>query len=144
MVGTSCESVHAALVDAGALAAWLPPAGMAGALERFDPHPGGSYRMVLTYPAGSAPRGKSSPDTDVVEVRFIDVVPGARVVQAVDFVSEDPAYAGTMITTWELPPVAGGTRVDIRADNVPDAISAEDHAAGTVSSLAQLAAHLDG
>src|SRR5205807_9579919 len=57
------------------------------------------------------------------------------VVQAVDFVSDDPAYAGTMTLTWAVIAVEAGTRVDIVAEDVPDGISAEDHAAGLASSL---------
>jgi uncharacterized protein YndB with AHSA1/START domain len=57
------------------------------------------------------------------------------------------------LTAWLLPPGdmhgrferfdarPGG--VDIRADDVPDGISADDHAAGLSSSLAQLAAYLE-
>jgi uncharacterized protein YndB with AHSA1/START domain len=138
------EEVYAALVDPEALVAWLPPGGMTGTFERFDPRPGGSYRMVLTYPDGSVSPGKATAETDIVEARFVDLVPNVRVVQAVDFVSDDPAYAGTMTMTWEVTPVDGGTRVDITADNVPDGISAEDHAAGMVSSLAKLAEYLEG
>ena len=63
-------------------------------------------------------------------------------VQAVDFVSDEPGYAGTMTMTWAVAPVENGTRVEIRADNVPAALSAEDHAAGLASSLANLAAYL--
>ncbi len=63
--------------------------------------------------------------------------------QAVDFVSDDPAYAGTMTMTWELSAVDAGTRVEVRADDVPDGISAEDHAAGLASSLTNLAAYLE-
>ena len=36
-----------------------------------------------------------------------------------------------------------GTRVDIVAEDVPDGISAEDHAAGLASSLTNLAAHVE-
>jgi uncharacterized protein YndB with AHSA1/START domain len=136
--------VFAALVDPKALTAWLPPTGMSGTLERFDPRPGGSYRLVLTYADASASRGKSTADTDVVEARFIDLVPGVRVVQSVDFISDDPRHAGTMTMTWEVTAVQGGTRVDIIADNVPDGIGADDHAAGLASSLANLADYLEG
>jgi hypothetical protein len=66
-----------------------------------------------------------------------------RVVQAVDFVSDDPSYAGAMTMTWEVTAVDGGTRVDITADDVPDGISSEDHAVGLASSLANLADHLE-
>lgn len=56
--------------------------------------------------------------------------------QAGDFVPKDPAYAGTMTMTRELSPIEGGVSVEIRAENVPDGISAADHAAGLASSPA--------
>jgi hypothetical protein len=49
-----------------------------------------------------------------------------------------------MTMTWEFTAVDAGTRVDIRADDVPDGIPAEDHAAGLSSSLAKLTAYLEG
>jgi uncharacterized protein YndB with AHSA1/START domain len=137
------ERVWAALVDPGALLAWLPPSGMTGSFERFDARPGGSYRMVLTYADAAGAPGKTTGDSDIVEARFVDIVPGERVVQAVDFVSDDPAYAGTMVMTWEVAAADAGTRADIIAEDVPDGISAEDHAAGLASSLAKLAAHVE-
>jgi uncharacterized protein YndB with AHSA1/START domain len=135
--------VYAALVDREALAAWLPPDGMTARFERFDPRPGGSYRLVLTYADASLAPGKATADSDVVEARFVDLVPDVRVVQAVDFVSDDPAFGGTMTMTWEVTAVEGGTRVDVTADDVPDGISAEDHATGLASSLANLATHVE-
>ncbi len=123
--------------------AWLPPGGMTGRFERFDARPGGSYRMVLTYSDASGAPGKATAESDIVEARFVDIVPGERVVQAVDFVSDDPAYAGTMAMTWEVTAVEAGTRVDIVAEDVPDGISAEDHAAGLASSLTNLATYLE-
>ena len=99
--------------------------------------------MVLTYPDDSGAPGKASADSDIVEARFIGIAPGARIVQAVDFVSDDPANAGTMTMTWQVTAVDGGTRVDIIAEDVPRGISAEDHAAGLVSSLTKLTAYLE-
>jgi uncharacterized protein YndB with AHSA1/START domain len=141
VVAAPPERVYAAFVDPAELLAWLPPAGMSGRFDRFDARPGGSYRLTLTY--SEAGRGKATADSDVVEARFVDVVPNVKVVQAVDFVSDDPAYAGTMTMTWEVAATDGGTRVEIRADDVPDGISAEDHAVGLASSLANLAAHVE-
>ena len=135
--------VWAALVDPKALLVWLPPSQMTARFERFDARPGGSYRMVLTYSDASGAPGKATADSDVVEARFVDIVPGERVVQAVDFVSDDPAYAGTMTMTWEIAAVEAGTRVDIVAEDVPDGVSAEDHAAGLSSSLANLADYVE-
>ena len=143
VIAAPLDRVYAALVDPDALTAWLPPEGMTGRFDRFDARPGGSYRLVLTYADASGAPGKATADSDIVEARFVDIVPGVRVVQAVDFVSDDPAYAGTMTMTWAVSAEGTGTRVDIRADDVPDGITTEDHAAGLASSLANLAAHLE-
>lgn len=142
VIAAPVTRVFAALVDPDALSAWLPPHGMTGRFERFDARPGGSYRLVLTYDDPAAAPGKSTADSDIVEARFVDIAPDTRVVQEVDFVSDDPAYAGTMTMTWEVDEVRDGTRVRITADHVPDGISAEDHAQGLSASLTNLAEHL--
>ena len=59
-----------------------------------------------------------------------------------DFVSDDPANAGTMTRTWSVAAVEGGTRVEFRADAVPAGISAADHAAALASSLEHLARYV--
>ncbi len=99
--------------------------------------------MILTYvePPGSG--AKSSADDDIVEARYVEVVQDDRVVQAVDFVSDDPAFAGTMTMTWAVHALDSGTLVEFIADDVPDGVSAEDHAAGMASSLEHLASYLD-
>jgi uncharacterized protein YndB with AHSA1/START domain len=135
--------VFAALIDPQALLSWLPPSGMTGRFERFDPRPGGSYRLVLTYRESSG-AGKATSDSDIVEARFVDIVPDSRVVQAVDFVSDDPAFSGTMTMVWEVSPEDGKTRVELRAQDVPPGISPEDHEVGMTSSLSNLAAYLAG
>lgn len=135
--------VYAALVDPDALVEWLPPDGMSGRFELFDPRPGGSYRLVLTYEDDSVTSGKTTANSDIVEARFIELVPSERVVQAVDFVSDDPAFAGTMTMTWEITSVDGGTRVEVTASDVPHGISEADHAAGLASSLENLAHYLE-
>jgi uncharacterized protein YndB with AHSA1/START domain len=133
------DRVFEALVDRDALETWLPPGGMTARFEQFDPTPAGSYRLVLTYADPAASEGKSSADSDIVEVRYLDIVPGDRVVQAVDFVADDPKFAGTMTMTWTVSEEVSGTRVEIVAEDVPDGISAEDHAVGLAASLENLA-----
>jgi uncharacterized protein YndB with AHSA1/START domain len=128
VIGAPRDRVYDALIDPEALIVWLPPDGMSGKFEPFDARPGGSYRLVLTYQDALTAPGKATAHSDIVEARFVDIVPGVRVVQVVDFVSDDPAYVGTMTMTWEVTDVDAATRVDIRADDVPAGISAEDHA----------------
>jgi uncharacterized protein YndB with AHSA1/START domain len=136
--------VFEALIDPDALASWLPPEGMTGRFERFDPRPGGGYRMVLRYDDASASPGKTTAGEDVAEARFAEIVPDERIVQEVDFVSDDPAFSGTMRMTWQVSDDESGTLVTIRAEHVPPGISPADHAAGLASSLANLATHLTG
>lgn len=139
------SAVYRAMVDPAALAAWLPPKGMHASIEVFDPREGGIYRVTLRYDE-RAPNvhGKTSDDSDVVKGRFVELVPDERIVQAVTFESDDPAFAGEMTMRWLLDPVPEGTRVSIVCEDVPSGISAEDHQTGLGSTLDNLAAYLAG
>jgi uncharacterized protein YndB with AHSA1/START domain len=137
------EAIYEAFVDPEAQARWLPPSGMTGKFDAFDPRPGGDYRLTLTYTGAHAGAGKSADDADRVAGRFVELVPGERIVQTADFESDDPAFAGTMTMIWSLHSVPGGTEVTIEAFDVPPGISAEDHAQGMASTLANLAAFLE-
>jgi hypothetical protein len=77
---------------------------MTGRFERFDARPGGSYRLVLTYSDASGAPGKATAESDIVEARFVDIVPGERVVQAVDFVSTTPRCASLDYDLASPPP----------------------------------------
>ena len=114
---------------------------MTARIEAFDPQVGGGYRMALTYDAPDhATPGKTSAHTDVVRVRFLELVPNERIVQQVGFESEDPAFAGAMTMTWTFTAAPGGTEVTVLCENVPEGIRPEDHAAGFRSTLENLAA----
>lgn len=143
VINAAVSRVFEALVDRDALEAWLPPDGMTARFDTFDASPGGSYRLVLTYADPAAARAKSGVDSDIVESRYLEILRDERVVQAVNFVSDDSAFAGTMILTWTVRAADAGTRVEIVADGVPDGITAEDHSAGLSSSLENLARYLE-
>ena len=49
---------------------------------------------MLTYADATGAPARPRPGEDVVDVRYVEVMPGDRVVQAVDFVSDDPASPG--------------------------------------------------
>lgn len=145
LINAAADKVYRAFTDPEALARWLPPEGMAGEILAFDAKPGGGYRMALHYArAEHALAGKSSEHSDVVEVRFVALVPAKRIVQTAAFVSEDPAFAGTMRMTWTFEATDGRTRVTISCENVPQGIGKQDHLQGLKSSLAQLAAFVEG
>lgn len=143
VIGTTPEALYRAFLDPQSWLAWLPPAGMTVGIERFEPWEGGRYRLVLTYAGAAHTPGKASEHSDVVEARFLELVPNERVVHRVEFPSDDPAYAGAMRMTWSLARVPGGTEVTIACEDVPAGISPEDHAVGLASTLANLAALME-
>jgi uncharacterized protein YndB with AHSA1/START domain len=141
LIRAPAAALYRALIDPDALVEWLPPVGMRGELLAFDARQGGGYRMRLAYqnrPEGV--RGKSSDDADLVDVRFVELRPDRSIVQSVTFDSDDPAFAGEMQVTWALRPAGEATEVAVTCENVPEGISAADHAAGLAASLSNLAA----
>jgi uncharacterized protein YndB with AHSA1/START domain len=97
--------------------------------------------MTLTYKGSDHPvPGKASEDSDVVVGRFIELAPNQRIVQLIEFESDDSAFAGKMKMTWSLTPVPRGTEVTFTCENVPKEIRKEDHDSGLRSSLENLAA----
>lgn len=142
-VPASRAAVWRALVDPVRLARWLPPEGMLGRVDLWEPRPGGHFRLTLSYgKAEHAAAGKTAPGTDVVEGRFVELVANERMAWAVTFRTDDPAFAGEMLMTWLLADAPGGAAVTIEARNVPPGIGAEDHATGLASTLANLAREL--
>ena len=133
------ETIYKAFVDPKALVSWLPPKGMKGQIYEFEARDGGVYRMSLTYETNHSTPGKTSEEVDVVQGRFLELIPNKRVVQLVEFESEDPIYAGEMIMTWSLTVGPKGTKVSIVCENVPEGIRKVDHDDGLRSTLENLA-----
>jgi len=98
------------------------------------------FSMALTYAGDNPSGGKTTDDTDVFEARFIELVPGERVVMVATFVSDVPAFAGDMTINWRVARSGLGSLVTFVFENVPAGISEEDHRAGLNSSLENLAA----
>jgi uncharacterized protein YndB with AHSA1/START domain len=82
VINAEARRVFEALLDPDQLREWLPPKGMTGRFEGFDPRPGGSYRFVLTYDDPTSGEGKATADSDIVDAQFIDIVPNTRVAEA--------------------------------------------------------------
>jgi uncharacterized protein YndB with AHSA1/START domain len=102
--------------------------GMKAHIYAFDPREDGTFRMAFAYtnPDHGVP-GKSSEHADVFQGRFLKPVPDKRVVEIVEFESDDSAFAGAMsiITTLTA---------------VPSGIRSSDHQEGMTSTLNKLAA----
>ena len=134
------EALYEAFIDPVALLAWLPPAEMTGKMHEFDARVGGGYRMSLFYPPTERNfRGKTADKEDMVDVRFVELVPPRRIVEAVSFVTDDPALLGEMTMTATFEQVSGGTEVTLVFTNLSPGLRPEDNDAGARLSLAQLA-----
>lgn len=136
------ERIYQAFLNSDELVEWLPPKGMSARATVFEPWVGGTYQLVLTYGQTGPVSGKTTDRTDVSNGRFLDLVPGLKIVQVGTFKSADPAFAGEMIQTWYLEALDGGTRVTIVCENVPPGIQKQDHDAGLRSTLDNLARYL--
>jgi uncharacterized protein YndB with AHSA1/START domain len=137
-------SVYQAFLDPVAVAAWLAPENMRAHVHTFDPREGGQFRLSLTYQnTEDAQRGKTDDTTDTYHGRFAELIPNEKIVEVIEFESDDPAFAGEMTMTVTLADAAGGTEVSLQYDNVPTGIRPEDNEAGSRSSLQKLAALLE-
>lgn len=144
VIKASREDLYQAFTDPVALAVWLAPEGMTGKVHEFDGRVGGGYRMSLFYPSSEpAHRGKTSEREDRYTSRFVELSPPNRIVQAITFDSEDPAFSGEMTMVVTLEDGDGGTDVTILFENIPPGIRPEDNDAGTRSSLEKLARYVE-
>lgn len=145
LVKASPEALYAAFMDPAALVTWLPPAEMTGKIYTFDARVGGGYRMSLFYPPSDgttgepALRGKTTDRKDRVNVRFVELVPARRIVEAVTFDTTDPALQGEMTITVTFEERAGETEVTFLCRNLPPGLRPEDNETGARLSLEQLA-----
>jgi uncharacterized protein YndB with AHSA1/START domain len=134
------EELYRAFTDPDVLVQWLPPAEMTGRIHEFDARVGGGYRMSLFYPPGEQVfQGKTADREDMVVVRFVGLAPPRRIVEAVTFVTTDPALMGEMTMTATFEEVPGGTEVTLAFDDLPPGLRPEDNDAGARLSLEQLA-----
>ena len=133
------DRVYRALVDADAVAAWKVPTGMTSHVHAFDAREGGFFRISLTYDAPDA-KGKSSAHTDTYRGHFVELIANQRVVEMVEFETEDPAMRGEMTITISLSDAEGGTELVAVHDGLPPGVPPADNELGWRLSLEKLAA----
>ena len=140
VIRASPDALYGAFVDSDVLLTWLPPAEMTAVIHAFDGRVGGGYRMSLFYPPTERHvHGKTAAGEDAVEVRFVELTPPKRIVEAVRFVTTDPAFEGEMTLTASFEPVSNGTTVTLAFENLPPGLRPEDNDTGARISLEQLA-----
>jgi uncharacterized protein YndB with AHSA1/START domain len=142
-IAATPKRLYDAFVQASALIQWLPPRGAHGTIDALEPWPGGDFRMTLVFDEAASSGGKTTSNTDVISGHFVDLIPGERIALAINFVSDDPAFAGTMTMTWSFAPEHASTQVTVTAIDVPSGIGSAEHEIGMKSSLENLAAYME-
>ncbi|HEY0665927.1 MAG TPA: SRPBCC family protein [Gallionella sp.] len=123
------ERVYKAMLDADAMAKWLPPYGFTGKVHHLDARVGGTYRMSFTnFSTGQAQSFGGE---------YLELEQHRKLCYVDRF--DDPNLPGDMKTTVTLTQVSCGTELSVVQEGVPDAIPPEMCYLGWQESLMQLA-----
>ncbi len=117
----------------------MVPEQMTSHIHSFEPRRGGAFRISLTYDVPTT-AGKTNDRTDTFHGRFVELVPDTKVVQAVEFESDDPSMAGEMTITYTLSDAEGGTDLVGVHENLPPGVPPADNELGWRMSIDKLAA----
>lgn len=121
----------------------MVPDGMTSRVHTFEAREGGEFRISLTY-EGATEAGKTSAHTDTYHGRFVELVADTKVVQAMEFETEDPALQGEMKVTFDFVDADGCTDVVAVHEGVPSGVKPADNDLGWEMSLGKLAALVEG
>jgi uncharacterized protein YndB with AHSA1/START domain len=133
-------AIYQACLDPDALAFWRVPDTMKGQMHVFEAREGGTFRMSLTYQdLAQSPGGKTSEATDTFQGRFVELVPDEKIVEVIEFESQDPRFAGEMTMTTSLTDTGEGTEITVLCEDIPAGIRPEDNEVGTQQALQKLA-----
>src|SRR3990167_7466001 len=109
------ERIYRALLDADAMAKWLPPNGFTGKVHHMDARVGGTYKMSFcNFTTG---------DSHSFGGEYLELVPFERLRNTDVF--DDPNLPGVMQTTVSLREVSCGTELNVVQEGIPDLIPAE-------------------
>jgi uncharacterized protein YndB with AHSA1/START domain len=143
-IKASRSAVYKACIEPGVLAQWRAPDNMSAHVHAFDASEGGRFRISLTYKDSlRSPAGTSSEGVDTFQGRFLELLPDEKIVEAIEFESQDPGFAGEMKVTTSFADTDEGTQVTALYEDMPAGIRQEDNRVGTEQSLRKLAALLE-
>jgi uncharacterized protein YndB with AHSA1/START domain len=137
-IGAPRPQVFKALIDPSAVVNWMVPDGMTSEIHEFEAQEGGKFRISLTYDDAHS-SGKTAAHTDTYHGTFVALVPDERVIQLMEFETDDPAMQGKMTVTFKLSDADGGTRIEAVHEGVPSGVKPEDNELGWRMSMGKLA-----
>jgi uncharacterized protein YndB with AHSA1/START domain len=129
VLASSPEKIYRAVLEADALAKWLPPNGFACTVHHLEPTVGGTFKMSF--------RNFTTGKSHAFGGEYVELVPSERVRYTDKF--DDPSLPGEMAVDVTLKKVSVGTEVNITQAGVPDVIPIEACYLGWQESLRNLA-----
>jgi uncharacterized protein YndB with AHSA1/START domain len=126
---TKPEKIYRAVLEADALARWLPPNGFTCTVEQLDARVGGAFRMSFrNFTTGNGHSFGGS---------YLELVRDHKIRYVDRF--DDPNLPGEILTTFTLREVSCGTELSIVQEGLPPAIPPESCYLGWQESLEHLA-----
>jgi len=117
------------LLDADALARWLPPNGFTGKVYELDARIGGRHRMSFT--------NFTTGNSNSFGGEYVELMPNQRLRCTDRF--DDPNLPGEIRVTVDLKAVSCGTELTIAQEGIPEVIPLEACYLGWQESLRNLA-----
>ncbi|WP_316767933.1 SRPBCC domain-containing protein [Pedobacter frigiditerrae] len=143
IIPANIKTIYNAFIDKEALEYWLTPDGMTGKIHSFEFKVGGKYEMSLFYKETEI-EGKTSGNEDRYSATFTEIIANKKIVQAINFQSENNEFKEEMIMEVHLEAVdKNSTKVIIIFKNIPIGIDPKDNQDGTEQSLKKLAKYVE-
>lgn len=121
----------------------MVPDAMTSQVHSFDAREGGAFRISLTYDEPTT-AGKTNAQTDSFHGWFVELVPDTRIVQVVEFETDDPTMRGDMTITYVLADADDGTDLTSLHENLPLGVALADNELGWSMSIDKLAKLVEG
>jgi uncharacterized protein YndB with AHSA1/START domain len=116
---------------------------MTGKIHDFELKIGGGYEMSLLYNDNET-EGKTSGNEDRFSSTFTEIKPFEKIVQTINFQSDNNEFKDEMIMEVHLERVKNdSTKVTIIFRNIPTGIDPKDNEDGTEQSLEKLAKYVE-
>jgi len=133
------RAIFRTLLDPDAIPAWRSSKRTAVRVEKFNPRPGGVYRLVFEPTTKEEGGGEHGNGCRILEGRFIEILPDERIVEMVGpEAANSHSHASIKITTM-LEPSRDGTKVTLIAQDTPQLTGDPDVRADMDAMLKSLA-----
>ena len=131
------RTVYETMLDPLKNCFWRVPKDMGCTIHEFQPSVGGRVRISLTY-LDDTQVGKTGEHTDTYHGRFTELKPYEKIVEELQFESEEEGLRNRMSLTFLLEEIKEGTKLTVIHEGLPESISMKDNELGWLEALEQL------